>query len=46
MDNIYDSLEIQCESRGWAVEDVDFLIICGDFQEKFPLVLRSASPLH
>ena len=37
LDNIYNSLEKACESRGWAVTDVDFLIICGDFQESaFP----------
>ena len=37
LDNIYNSLESACESRGWAVAELDFLIICGDFQENtFP----------
>lgn len=33
LDNIYTSLEKACESRGWSVAELDFLIICGDFQE-------------
>ncbi|KAF2794581.1 hypothetical protein K505DRAFT_303761 [Melanomma pulvis-pyrius CBS 109.77] len=32
LDNIYNSLEKACESRGWEVAKLDFLIICGDFQ--------------
>ncbi|KAH7355792.1 lariat debranching enzyme, C-terminal domain-containing protein [Pyrenochaeta sp. MPI-SDFR-AT-0127] len=29
---IYNTLEKTCESRGWTVASLDFLIICGDFQ--------------
>lgn len=29
---IYSTIEKQCASRGWTIYDLDFLIICGDFQ--------------
>ncbi|PSN71759.1 hypothetical protein BS50DRAFT_466231, partial [Corynespora cassiicola Philippines] len=32
LDMIYDSLEKACSTRGWTLADLDFLIICGDFQ--------------
>ncbi|KAF5011926.1 hypothetical protein FDECE_1991 [Fusarium decemcellulare] len=32
LDTIYSTLEAQCEAKGWALSDIDFLIICGDFQ--------------
>jgi hypothetical protein len=32
LDSIYNALEKESASRGWAVAEVDFLIICGDFQ--------------
>ncbi|KAM5361415.1 hypothetical protein ACJZ2D_013105 [Fusarium nematophilum] len=32
LDTIYDTLKSQCAAEGWALADVDFLIICGDFQ--------------
>ncbi|KAG8157441.1 hypothetical protein KVR01_012825 [Diaporthe batatas] len=32
LNEIYTALESKCRSRGWTIEDIDFLIICGDFQ--------------
>ncbi|RTE84255.1 hypothetical protein BHE90_001179 [Fusarium euwallaceae] len=32
LDTIYATLESQCEAKGWTLSDIDFLIICGDFQ--------------
>ncbi|KAF4982592.1 hypothetical protein FZEAL_1824 [Fusarium zealandicum] len=32
LDKIYATLETQCAENGWALSDLDFLIICGDFQ--------------
>ncbi|KAG6368417.1 hypothetical protein INS49_002624 [Diaporthe citri] len=32
LDYIYTALESKCQSRGWTIKDIDFLIICGDFQ--------------
>ncbi|EEU36375.1 uncharacterized protein NECHADRAFT_52551, partial [Fusarium vanettenii 77-13-4] len=32
LDTIYATLENQCEAKGWALSEIDFLIICGDFQ--------------
>ncbi|KAF2006263.1 hypothetical protein P154DRAFT_455974 [Amniculicola lignicola CBS 123094] len=32
LDIIYSALEKSCESKGWKLLDLDFLIICGDFQ--------------
>ncbi|RSL63210.1 hypothetical protein CEP54_005273 [Fusarium duplospermum] len=32
LDTIYATLESQCQARGWNLPDIDFLIICGDFQ--------------
>lgn len=32
LDYIYEALEKACKARDWALHDLDFLIICGDFQ--------------
>lgn len=32
MDTIYATAEVECERKGWNLSDLDFLIICGDFQ--------------
>ncbi|KAK3314033.1 lariat debranching enzyme, C-terminal domain-containing protein [Apodospora peruviana] len=32
LDTIYSTLEVECAAKGWALSDLDFLIICGDFQ--------------
>ncbi|KPM38522.1 hypothetical protein AK830_g8066 [Neonectria ditissima] len=32
LDAIYATLEDQCLEKGWTLSDIDFLIICGDFQ--------------
>ncbi|KAK0649600.1 lariat debranching enzyme, C-terminal domain-containing protein [Cercophora newfieldiana] len=32
LDNIYATLESECERKGFSSRDLDFLIICGDFQ--------------
>ncbi|KAK0702744.1 lariat debranching enzyme, C-terminal domain-containing protein [Lasiosphaeris hirsuta] len=32
LDAIYASLEVECLTKGWALSDLDFLVICGDFQ--------------
>ncbi|KAH8754305.1 lariat debranching enzyme, C-terminal domain-containing protein [Diaporthe sp. PMI_573] len=32
LNHIYTALESKCQSRGWTMEDIDILIICGDFQ--------------
>lgn len=32
MDVIYDSVNKACTAKRWALADLDFLIICGDFQ--------------
>lgn len=32
MHKIYQDAETQCHIRGWALADLDLLIICGDFQ--------------
>ncbi|KAJ4171918.1 lariat debranching enzyme [Fusarium falciforme] len=32
LDTIYATLQNQCEAKGWTLSDIDFLIICGDFQ--------------
>lgn len=32
LDKIYADLEIQCLAKGWTTKDLDFLMICGDFQ--------------
>ncbi|KAI8654329.1 DBR1 domain-containing protein [Fusarium sp. Ph1] len=32
LDTIYARLESQCGAKGWTLSDIDFLIICGDFQ--------------
>lgn len=37
LDIIYSSLEKACDSRGWTLAELDFLIICGDFQENISL---------
>jgi lariat debranching enzyme len=32
LDYIYEALDSACKSRDWTLNDLDFLIICGDFQ--------------
>ncbi|KAK0611858.1 lariat debranching enzyme, C-terminal domain-containing protein [Immersiella caudata] len=32
LDTIYATLEVECEAKGFPLSDLDFLIICGDFQ--------------
>ncbi|KAK7426127.1 lariat debranching enzyme [Neonectria magnoliae] len=32
LDAIYSTLKTQCFEKGWTLSDIDFLIICGDFQ--------------
>jgi lariat debranching enzyme len=32
LDQIYKELEKVCNVRDWTLSDIDFLIICGDFQ--------------
>ncbi|KAK0710247.1 lariat debranching enzyme, C-terminal domain-containing protein [Lasiosphaeria miniovina] len=32
LDTIYATLEVECATKGWALCDLDLLIICGDFQ--------------
>ncbi|KAH6976186.1 lariat debranching enzyme, C-terminal domain-containing protein [Ilyonectria sp. MPI-CAGE-AT-0026] len=32
LDTIYSTLETQCAQKGWALSDLDLLIICGDFE--------------
>ncbi|KPI42726.1 Lariat debranching enzyme [Cyphellophora attinorum] len=32
LDIIYKEADAACQARGWQLEDLDFLIICGDFQ--------------
>ncbi|KAH6893320.1 lariat debranching enzyme, C-terminal domain-containing protein [Thelonectria olida] len=32
LDSIYETLEAQCAEKGWALSEIDFLVICGDFQ--------------
>jgi hypothetical protein len=32
LDLIYATAKKQCESRGWLLSELDFVLICGDFQ--------------
>ncbi|KAH8586695.1 lariat debranching enzyme, C-terminal domain-containing protein [Bisporella sp. PMI_857] len=32
LDTIYESVNQACATKGWLISDLDFLIICGDFQ--------------
>lgn len=32
LDTIYATAEVECTERGWDLSDLDFLVICGDFQ--------------
>ncbi|KAK4182779.1 lariat debranching enzyme, C-terminal domain-containing protein [Podospora australis] len=32
LDTIYATAEAECEKKGWTLSQLDFLIICGDFQ--------------
>ncbi|KAH7140808.1 lariat debranching enzyme, C-terminal domain-containing protein [Dactylonectria macrodidyma] len=41
LDLIYSTLETECGNKGWALSDLDLLIICGDFES-----FRNAADLN